>query len=187
MPQLRLIITILVAGLAAGCGNASDHSTLITTGSTSIAGGGISVKNGTVVARASGAPDAVINQAGELRIDDKLIATDAGQQSLLKQYYASALNVREHGIATGMAGANIAGTAIKSVATGLVTGNTDQIDKDVNAKAQDVEAAAMKICDDLVDLKAAQDGLGAQLPACAPYAHNLGDRSATDCRKHSKD
>jgi len=187
MLQVQAIGVLLAASLAAGCGNSSNHGDLVLAGHTTIADGAVIVKNGTVIARSKGNPDAVIDAAGELRIDNKAVSTAPAQQELLRKYYSEALDVRQHGIETGKAGAAVAGQALKSVASGLASGNTDQIDKDVNAKARVVDAAAMKICDDLGNLKQTQDELAAQLPAFAPYAHNISDRNVTECKGHSRD
>ncbi len=54
------------------------------------------------------------------------------------------------------------------MAKGLASGNSNEIDKEVNAKASLVEQEAMKICQDLAGIKTAQDNLPGQLAAFKP-------------------
>jgi hypothetical protein len=115
------------------------------------------------------------------------VQTNADQRNLLLAYYRSASAVREHGIETGKAGAAIAGQAIGSVAKGIVSGNTDDIDKEVDAKTAAVTQAALKICTDMAGIKAAQDALASQLAAFKPYASIVDPDAVIDCEKGAKD
>jgi hypothetical protein len=186
MSHSRLIGAFIVCGLIAGCGNNSDHVNIISSGYTSIANGGITVNAGTVTLHSAGAPDATINAGGDLSIGGNALTTDAAQREQLQHYYNSVLAIRDHGIATGKAGAAVAGEAIKSVASGLANGDPDQIGKQVDAKAQKVTDAAMKICQDIDGIKAAQDNLATQLPAFKPYAAIVDDGDIRECRRGSK-
>ncbi len=168
---------LLVAACLAGCGKA-DHDVSINQA--------IRMHDGSIAIRASGRPDADINANGDLSIDDQMIAVTPAQRDLLKRYYASALAIRDHGIATGEAGAKVAGTAIGSVVKGLASGDTDKIDSEVNASAAKVEAQAAHICEDLQQMHALQDSLSAQLEAFRPYAV-LDGTSADECRRDLKD
>ncbi len=181
MSSRHLFFALLTTGLLAGCGNGSDMSDF---GGTSIANGGIRVKHGVATLHVSGAPNAVISADGELSIDSKAVATTPAQQALLKQYAQAAFAVREHGIATGKAGAAVAGAAIQGVVASIASGDSNQIDKHVDAKAKQVEEQANKICRDIVQIKTAQDALAAQLPAFKPYAGILAANQHDDCDKH---
>jgi hypothetical protein len=55
------------------------------------------------------------------------------------------------------------------VAKGLASGNSNEIDKEVNARASRVEQEAMKICQDLAGIKTAQDNLAGQLATRTEY------------------
>jgi Protein of unknown function (DUF2884) len=186
MSHSRLIGALIFCGLIAGCGNNSDHVSIISAGYTSIANGGITVSDGTVTLHSNGAPDATINATGDLSIGGNALTTDAAQREQLQHYYSSVLAVRDHGIATGKAGAAVAGEALKSVASGLVNGNPDEIGKQVDAKAKVVTDAALKICQDIDEIKAAQDNLAGQLPSFKPYAGIVGNGDIRECRKSSK-
>lgn len=177
--SLRLLFFALLAALLlAGCGNDSNMSDF---GSTLIANGGIRVKHGIATLHVSGAPDAVISADGELSIDGKAVATTPEQQALLKRYVSSAVAVREHGIATGKAGAAVAGAAVQGVVASIASGDSNQIDKQVDAKAKQVDAAANKICLDIAQIKQAQDELATQLPAFKPYARIISGDPGAHC------
>jgi hypothetical protein len=182
--KVHCLASVLAAAiLAGGCTASGDHGS-IGFGSTSLANGRITVSGDEALVHVKGAPDAAIGAAGSLRIGRDIVATTPAQQALLRDYYRNALAVREHGIATGKAGAAIAGQAISSVAKGLANGNTDNIDKEIDAKAARVEQEAQKICLDLVGVKAAQDALAAQLPAFKPYADVVDADAVDECDKH---
>jgi hypothetical protein len=186
MSHSRWIGALVLCGLIAGCGNSSDHVSIISSGYTSLANGGITMDDGKVALHSSGAPDATITAAGDLNINGNAIATDAAQREQLQHYYSGVVAVRDHGIATGKAGAAVAGQALKSVASNLVNGTPDQIGNQVDAKAQVVTEAALKICKDIGDIRAAQDNLAGQLPAFKPYAGIVGNGDVKDCGKDSK-
>jgi hypothetical protein len=178
MSLRHLFFALLAALLLAGCGNGSSMSDF---SSTSIANGGIRVKHGIATLHVSGAPNAVISADGELSIDGKAVATTPEQQGLLKRYVSSAVAVREHGIATGKAGAAVAGAAIQGVVASIANGDSDQIDKHVDAKAKQVDEAANKICRDIAQIKQAQDELATQLPAFKPYAGIISGDPGAHC------
>lgn len=180
MSPRHLFFALLAAGLLAGCSNGSDMSNF---GSTSIANGGIRVNHGVAILHVSGAPNAVISADGELRIDGKTITITPAQQALLKQYAQAAFAVREHGIATGKAGAAVGGAAIEGIAAAIKSGDSDQIDKHVDAKAKLVDEAANKICLDIAQIKLAQNELATQLPAFKPYAGIISPDQDEDCGK----
>lgn len=181
MSSRHLSFALLITGLLAGCGNGSGMSDF---GSTSIANGGIQVRHGVVTLHVSDAPDAAISTRGELSIGGNIVATTPTEQVLLKDYAASAVAVREHGIATGKAGIAVAGAAIEGVAAGIASGDSNQIDRHVDAKAKKVDEAANRICLDIARIKVAQDALAAQLPAFKPYAGILGASAGADCMNY---
>lgn len=172
MATLKTSMLLLAGALAAtlaGCGSATS-GTIVTDD------GYIAIRDGQAVVRAPGNPDASIAADGALRIGEAAIATTPEQRVQLARYYAEAAALRDDGIATGKAGLAVAGHAIGSVISGLVSGNPDRIDREVDAKARTVEASAHKLCADLAQLRSTQDAIAAQLPAFRPYARiNAGD------------
>jgi hypothetical protein len=164
----------------AGCGNGSEMNDF---GSTSIANGGIRVRHGETTLHVKDAPDAVIAADGELRVDGQIVPTTQPQRDLLMRYSVAARAVREHGIATGKAGAAVAGAAIQGIAASIASGDSNQIDKHVDAKAKLVDEEANKICLDIAQIKAAQNALASQLPAFKPYAGIIRTDQDEDCSK----
>jgi hypothetical protein len=145
----------------------------------------ISIHDGSIAVHAPGHADADITAAGDLSIANKSIPVTPAQRDLLKHYYAAAMATRDHGIATGKAGMDTAGTALRSVASGLASGNTDKIDTEVNASAAKVEAQVALICNDLADIHATQETLASQLADFRPYAL-IKASEATDCQRGLK-
>ena len=180
MSPRHMFFALLASGLLVGCSSGSD---IIDFGSTSIANGGIRVKHGVATLHVSGAPNAVISANGELRIDGKTVSTNPTQKELLRQYAQAAFAVRKHGIATGKAGAAVGGAAIQGIAAAISSGDSNQIDKHVDAKAKLVDEAANKICLDIAQIKIAQNALATQLPAFKPYAGILSADQDEDCGK----
>ncbi|SFS13002.1 hypothetical protein SAMN05216570_2773 [Dyella sp. OK004] len=187
MSPTRLICALTLVGLVAGCGNDSSQFNVSTSGFSSIADGHIIVRDGVVTLHRDNAPNAVIHANGDLLIDDKAVAIDATQRELLKRYQQNAVAVREHGVATGKAGAAVAGAAIKGAVDSVTSGDSKEIDKQVDAQAKQVDLEAAKICEDLKGVQLAQDQLAASLPAFKPYAGILREDDDEDCKKESKD
>lgn len=143
----------------------------------------ISIHDGSIAVHANSAPDAIVTPAGALSIDGKAITLTPAQRDLLKQYYAQVMAVRNDGIATGKAGAAMAGHAIGSVASGLAHGNPDSIGPAIDARARQVEAKAMAVCNGVITLQAKQDAIANAVPAFKPYAL-INGKEVSDCRSH---
>lgn len=169
-PRIPLVLFAGALAVAlAGCDSAVS-GTVVTDD------GYIALRDGYAVVSAPGQPDASIAADGALRIGEAAIATTPEQRTQLARYYAEAAALRDDGIATGKAGLAVAGHALGSVISGLVSGDPDRIDKEVDAKARTVEASARKVCADLAQLRSTQDAIAAQLPAFRPYARiDAGD------------
>ena len=159
------------AMLLSGCDINYDDSSVL---------GHISLGDGSIAVHARNAPDAIVNPAGDLSIDGKAVALTPDQRDLLKQYYAQVMAVRDDGIATGKAGAAMAGHAMGSVASGLAHGNPDSIGPAIEARAKEIKAKAMAVCNDVAALQAKQDAIANALPVFKPYA--LIDGKVSDCR-----
>jgi hypothetical protein len=173
---------VLLCGLMAACSSQDNDLG----GTSNMMNGAIRLSDGQVTLHARNAPDAVINANGDLQIDQQAVQTSPAERELLKSYYQNALMIRTDGIATGKAGAAVGAQALKSVAKGISSGNTDQIQQDIDAKAKVVKEAALKICQDLANIKTSQDQLAVQLPAFKPYSDIVGGSDVGDCMKDQK-
>lgn len=175
MKLRSLACTVLLCTLLAACGR--DNGTTIAGDN-----GSIQLHDGVAVIRVSSQPEARVSGDGDLSIAGKPVTLSADQRDLLKQYYVGVYKIRSEGIATGKAGAALAGQAVGSVMSGLAHGDTDKIGKDIQAQAGKITAQAAAICDSLEQLRAAQDAVAAQVAAFRPYA-TLDQDKVAKCKQ----
>ena len=178
----RTILALAASALLAGCSNGSFDS-----GSTNIANGGIVVRGDRVILHGNGGVEGNLDAAGNLVIDGRTVTVDATQRQQLQQYYQGAHAVREHGIATGKAGAAVAVQSLKSAAAHVTGGDGEQADATLDAATSRVDQAASKICFDLQQIKGAQARLATGLAAFKPFAgivHSNDDECSTTFAWH---
>lgn len=168
-PLFALSAALLLGGCQAG--------TTVNTDQGSVAA---SLSGNSITLRADGFPSAQIDAAGTLSIDGKPVAVNAAQRALLQRYQGEMAAMTADGIAIGKQGASLAGKAISETIKGAIRGNTDEVESKVEAEAKKIEQSAMQLCARLVEIKAAQDALAAQLPAFKPYA-TIGEVDVADC------
>lgn len=168
-------LPVLLASVIAACSGGSGGQSVLPRISV--------VDDSHVAVHARGAPDAIVSANGTLTIADRDVAVTAQQQEALKRYYAGVVAIHKDAIATGKAGLGTAGTALKSVVSGLSSGNPDRIGSEVEAQAAKVEAAAMNVCRDLSVIQTEQTAIAEQLAEFRPYAV-IDARSVADCRTH---
>lgn len=117
-------------------------------------------------------PSAEITPAGDLLIDDRVVAIDASQRRELLAYREQVIDIARAGIDIGERSAN---AALDVVDQGLfrlmfsaMTGRLERrVDKAVR---QAVEPGVLGICRRLPDLLQAQQRLGEAVPEFRPYA-----------------
>jgi hypothetical protein len=177
---------LAITGLVTACSHSSDD-TQVFGGHTDIINHHITLSDGKVTIKADGVPDAVVDSQGQLSIDGHVVPVNDAQRALLQRYNASAQSMREDAMATGKAGAATAAQAVSSVAGKLTGSDADKAaaSDQIEAAAQKVKLAAAKICDDVGNMKSAQDELGTQLDAFKPYATALGEAHVEKCRKQT--
>lgn len=185
--RTRFFPALLATALLAGCNSSSDHLTLINGGNTSIEDGAIRVEGSQIVLHPEHGASATIGSSGDFAVDGKPVDITPAQRALLLQYYAGAAAVHEHGVATGKAGAAIAGEAIKGAVSSVAGGDGKSTEDRMNAQADKVKQAALKICDDLEQIRDAQDQLVTQLDAFKPYGQLITADSVNECRKDNDD
>lgn len=141
----------------------------------------ITVHNGYVSICGSHASSAVITISGNLRIAGTTLPLTTPQRLLTRRYYNQVQDIVHQGMATGKAGAAMAGKVIGAVITGLASGDTDRIDHTANLQTMKIETAVAKICADLQAIQNTQKQITAQIPAFAPYTV-IDSQRVTDCR-----
>jgi hypothetical protein len=134
---------------------------------TTMANGAVTLKGNVVTLHADNAPDAMISAQGELQIGDKTIAVTPAQQGLLILYYQSIADVHDTGVQMGKVGAGMGMKALKDKLDGQSKQTTDA---DAKGGGAQLKALGMKICQDQINMKNAQDQIAAQLPAFKPYS-----------------
>jgi hypothetical protein len=144
--------------------------------------GAIQLGDGQITLHASDTPVATIGVNGDLQIGQQSIATDPATRNLLKTYYANAQSIHIDSVATDQAGEAIGDQIANSAKAQLANGHPEQFQKDVEASTKPLEQAAMKICQDVDNIKVTQDQLAARLAAFKPYASIVGDTDISDCK-----
>jgi hypothetical protein len=161
----RTILALVLGTLLAGCSNGSLDS-----GSTVIVNGDIVIRGDRVMLHGAGGIEGNLDAAGNLVIDGRTVTVDASQREQLQRYYQGARSVREHGIATGKAGAAVAMQSLKTAAAYVTGGNGEQADADLNSTTSRIDQEASNICLDLQQVMAAQGSLATSLGSFKPFA-----------------
>ena len=142
--------------------------------------GGIQVNNSRI--GDGDQPKAEITPQGDFLIEGKSVAINEGQRALLLEYRRQVISIAESGMAMGVKGAALAGSAIKEALGGILGGDGRQVEQRIEAKAKKLETEAKQICMQLDPLLATQTRLAASLPEFRPYA-TLTRSDIDDCRK----
>lgn len=170
---------LLLSVLLAGCGSSGHDFTTVRQDGISI-----NFEDNAVLLHADNQPEGRITADGDFSVAGKPVTLTAPQRDLFKQYYGDAGKIRDKGLATGKAGAAMAGHAIGDVVSGLMHGNPDKIGPSIEARAGKITAQATQICQALGDLRIAQDAISSQVEAFRPYA-TITDDKVQDCLKET--
>lgn len=146
---------------------------------TTLANGGITLKDNIVTLHAEGAPDALLNADGKLLIDGAPVPATPAQQGLLMLYFQHVADVHSTGLAMGKVGADMGMKALKDTTAGKSKAEKDQ---DAEAGGNQLKALGQKMCQQEAGIRDVQEQLAAQLPAFRPYA-KLVTKSVSDCNK----
>ena len=133
--------------------------------------------NGTRLSRdASDLPAAHITRDGQLVVSGAEITMDDNARAIARDYRDSVLGVAEAGMDIGVQGADLGMKAAREAIGSLFSGNTEDVEKRIEAEAKRLEVSALKLCDRLPALLSAQQSLAAAVPEFAPYARmDAGD------------
>ena len=141
--------------------------------------GGMKVSSGDRVD--ADVPRAEISPEGDLLIEGKAVAVTPDQRKLLLDYREQVIGVAETGMQIGSKGADLAGTAVKEALGAIFSGgDTDDMEKRVEAQAEKLKQEAKVICGQLPGMLATQQQLAAALPAFKPYA-TMEQADIDDC------
>lgn len=126
-------------------------------------------------------PSASITPRGDLVIAGQTVTRSDDERALARAYREALIEVAERGMDLGVQGADMGMRAAREAITGLFRGNHGDVEARIEAEARKIEAEAMKLCDRLPDLLAAQEALAAARPEFAPYAR-MTVADVKDCR-----
>jgi hypothetical protein len=127
-----------------------------------------------------GRPNAEITPKGDLLLDGKAVAVTPQQRAMLLQYRGQIIAIADAGMTLGSKGAELAGKAIGESLGALFSGNTDEIEKRVEAEASKIAAEAKLLCKQMPPMLATQQQLAASLPQFKPYA-TMTQEDVDDC------
>ena len=141
----------------------------------------IEIQNGNMsLGDAEGKAKAEITPKGDLLIDGKAVVVTQEQRQMLIQHRQLLATIAISGVEIGMKGVDLAGEAIGETVKGIFSGDTESIEKKVEAKAEKIEDSARALCDQLPLLLASQEKLAASLPEFKPYA-TMTAEDTKDC------
>ena len=126
---------------------------------------------------------AVITPQGELVIAGKPVPATAEQHAMLLDYRQQIIGIAEAGMDIGASGADIGVAAAKQAIWGAFTGKSDkEIEASIKPQTDQIEAAALHLCQRLPDVLISQQKLAAAMPAFQPYA-TMTQKDIDDCGK----
>ncbi|HDS1039334.1 TPA: hypothetical protein QDZ42_002395 [Stenotrophomonas maltophilia] len=140
------------------------------------------IAKGNIKISADNQPQAEITPDGRLLIGGKEVETTATQRSQLLDYRGHVAGIAQDGMDIGVAGAKLGASAAGEALKGVFSGDTDGIEKRINAEAAKIEAQAKQLCNRLPAMLASQQALARDLPAFKPYA-SMDQSDVDDCGK----
>lgn len=149
-----------------------------------VSGKGFNIDTGS--RRDSGRPRAEITPGGELLIEGRKVEANAEQRALLRDYRRKIEDIAMAGMDIGVAGAELGVKAATEALRSVFSGNADDIERRVEARADAVRASAAGLCDRLPGLLATQERLAAAMPEFRPYA-NLERSDIDECYEDSSE
>ncbi|KGM21696.1 hypothetical protein [Stenotrophomonas maltophilia] len=195
MNLLRLLPTVLLSLPLIACGGTSSAPDKTVGKSVAEATGGVgeTVKNamddarkdiaqGNIKISADKQPRAEITPDGRLLIAGKEIAANDIQRRHLQDYRGHVVAIAMDGMDVGLAGAKLGASAAGEALKGIFSGDSEGVEKRINAEAEKIEAQAKRICDRLPAMLASQQALARELPAFKPYA-TMDQSDVDDCGK----
>ncbi|PZS70450.1 hypothetical protein [Stenotrophomonas maltophilia] len=142
------------------------------------------IAQGNIKISADKQPRAEITPDGRLLIAGKEVAANDTQRRHLQEYRGHVVAVAMAGMDVGLAGAKLGANAAGEALKGIFSGDSEGVEKRINAEAAKIEAQAKRICDRLPAMLASQQALARELPAFKPYA-TMDQSDVDDCGKNN--
>ena len=142
------------------------------------------IAQGNIKISADQQPRAEITPDGRLLIAGKEVAANDTQRRHLQEYRGHVVAVAMAGMDVGLAGAKLGANAAGEALKGIFSGDSEGVEKRINAEAAKIEVQAKRICDRLPAMLASQQALARELPAFKPYA-TMDQSDVDDCGKNN--
>ena len=140
------------------------------------------IDKGNIKISADNQPQAEITPDGRLLIGGKEVDTTPAQRRQLQDYRGHIAGIAKDGMEIGVAGAKLGASAASEAIKGVFSGDTDGIEKRINAEAEKIEVQAKQLCSRMPAMLASQQALARDLPAFKPYA-TMDQSDVDDCAK----
>lgn len=140
------------------------------------------IAQGNIKISADKQPRAEITPDGRLLVGGKEVPADEAQRRQLLEYRGHVVAIAMDGMDVGLAGAKLGASAAGEALKGIFSGDSEGIEKRINAEAEKIEAQAKRICNRMPAMLASQQALAASLPAFRPYA-TMDQSDVDDCGK----
>ncbi len=140
------------------------------------------IAQGNIKISADKQPRAEITPDGHLLIAGKDVVANDAQRRQLLEYRGHVVAIAMDGMDVGLAGAKLGASAAGEALKGIFSGDSEGVEKRINAEAEKIEAQAKRICDRLPAMLASQQALAHELPAFKPYA-TMDQSDVDDCGK----
>lgn len=125
-------------------------------------------------------PEAEITPAGDLLIDGQAVEVTPEQRELLLAYRGHVVEIAATGAAIGVQGASLATSAMGKALAGVFSGDTEKMEREIEAEAQKIADRALEICDLMPAMLETEQQLAASLPEFRPYA-DMDQSDIDDC------
>jgi len=142
------------------------------------------IAQGNIKISADQQPRAEITPDGRLLHAGKEVAATDTQRRHLQEYRGHVVAVAMAGMDVGLAGAKLGANAAGEALKGIFSGDSEGVEKRINAEAAKIEVQAKRICDRLPAMLASQQALARELPAFKPYA-TMDQSDVDDCGKNN--
>ncbi|WP_414492545.1 hypothetical protein [Stenotrophomonas maltophilia] len=142
------------------------------------------IVQGNIKISADKQPRAEITPDGRLLIAGKEVAANDTQRRHLQEYRGHVVAIAMDGMDVGLAGAKLGANAAGEALKGIFSGDSEGVEKRINAEAAKIEVQAKRICDRLPAMLASQQALARELPAFKPYA-TMDQSDVDDCGKNN--
>src|SRR5690606_40479719 len=114
-------------------------------------------------------------------IDGEPVEVSAAERELLLAYREQIADIAVAGARVGLQGATLATKAMGAAFRGALSGNTEEMERSIEAEAAKIEVEALKICDALGPLYERQQQIVEAMPRLAPYA-TMTAKDVDECR-----